>query len=109
MRSRKSLKRRLHYHFSPLTLHNTAIRDPHNRGVARTAIWAGLQRLPRTPPTSGNPIALASAKLGSLAGSGSGALQYAESWATPRKNEYNWSRALKKVGPVNLPCDRPMT
>jgi hypothetical protein len=55
----------------------------------RTAnVWAGQQRQPRTRRRSGNYIALASQKLRSPAGSGSGALQYAESW-----------RFLPEIGP----------
>ena len=47
---------------------------------------ADPQQQPRTPPRSGDYIALASPKLRSPAGSGSGALRYAESWAIPPRN-----------------------
>jgi hypothetical protein len=52
--------------------------------LGRTAsAWAGRLQRPCTLLTSGNYIALASPKLRSPASSGSGALQYAESWAIP--------------------------
>ena len=55
----------------------------------RTAnAWAGQQPPPCTRPRSGDYIAVASPKLRSPVGLGSGALQYAESW-----------RFLPEIGP----------